>query len=80
MTGHRVDHKARAEDIAWFVETGENLSGAAQRLGISTDGVEKWCVLVGMRDELNILRSREPLTDMFKSERSRTGAFARWAS
>lgn len=55
-----IDHKARAEDIRWFVDTGENLTGAARRLGISRDGVEKYCALHGLRAELRTLQSREP--------------------
>jgi hypothetical protein len=76
-----IDHDARAEDITWFVETGENLTGAARRLGISRAGVEKWCRLHGMREEYARLCAREPFdpeTDL--SARGRAGAMGRWAS
>lgn len=79
MTGHHVDHAARAEDVRWLAATGESLTGAAKRLGIGRDGLEKWCTLNGMRGELNKLRAREP-ADVFVSERARHGAAARWAS
>lgn len=77
MTGTHVDHRARAEDLRWLAETGESLSGAAARLGISPDGIEKWCAAHGLRAELEALRRREP-GDVFRSERARAGA--RWAS
>lgn len=76
-----VDHAARAEDVRWMVETGENLTGAAKRLGISTDGVEKWCVLHGMHPELERLRSREPISvGADRSKAGRRNAEVRWAS
>jgi transposase-like protein len=55
-----VDHKARREDVAWMAATGESLSGAARRLGITASGLEKWCEKHGRVDDLNVLRSREP--------------------
>jgi hypothetical protein len=80
MTNRAVDHRARAEDIRWFVDTGENLTGAARRLGISTDGVEKWCREHNMRTEYTILRSREPHMPADLHESARRNAEARWAS
>jgi hypothetical protein len=76
-----VDHRVRAENVRWFAETGESLSGAARRLGISVDGVAKWCELHGMRAELAQLRAREPeplVVD--RAEVGRRNAEARWAS
>lgn len=55
-----VDHTARAEDLRWFAETGETLAGAAERLGLTTDGIEKWCGNHGARDVLERLRANEP--------------------
>jgi hypothetical protein len=75
-----VDHRVRAENIRWFTETGESLSGAARRLGISTDGVEKWCQLHGMRAELERLRAREPYLPADRHEVNRRNAEVRWAS
>lgn len=74
-----IDHAARAENLRFMADTGENLTGAARRLGISTDGVEKWATKHGMRAELEVLRRREP-GEVFRSERARAGAAARWAS
>lgn len=80
MSFAEVDHAARAEDIRWFVETGESLSGAARRLGISRAGVEKWCALHDMAAELEILRRRDPLIPADRSEINRRNAEQRWAS
>jgi hypothetical protein len=55
-----VDHRARAEDVRWFVETGECLTGAARRLGITPQGLDKWCRRMAMLPELDTLRCREP--------------------
>lgn len=38
-----VNHGARAEDLAWMARWGETPHGAAERLGISRDALEKWC-------------------------------------
>ena len=32
----------RLEDLAWMVETGETIEGAARRLGLSQNALEKW--------------------------------------
>lgn len=37
-----VDAATRGEDIEWLAETGECASGAAQRLGLTYDALEKW--------------------------------------
>lgn len=33
---------ARIEDVQWMADTGETLSGAARRLGLSVDAFERW--------------------------------------
>lgn len=55
-----IDQHARAEDIRWMTQTGENLTGAARRLGLTNCGLEEWCKDNGLRNEATILRSREP--------------------
>lgn len=55
-----TDHAARAEDIRWLAETGESLTGAARRLGITPTGLEKYCQRHGLDDAARRMRSREP--------------------
>lgn len=55
----KVNHDERAEDVRWMAETGECLSGAAARLGMTTDALEVW----GRRHDrasLALLIAREP--------------------
>lgn len=33
----------RLEDVTWLAETGETPDGAAGRLGLTVNGLEKWC-------------------------------------
>lgn len=50
----------RLEDLMWMAETGESASGAARRLDISLDALDKWC---RNNDAVNLwhrLRSHEP--------------------
>ena len=47
---------ARVEDIRWLADTGETLTGAAARLGISADAIEKFCGKHDLRPELERLR------------------------
>lgn len=54
-----IDARARLEDVRWFVETGENAEGAAARLGIKVDALEKWCSRHA-RDEWVVLLARNP--------------------
>lgn len=75
-----IDHAARAEDIRFLAETGECLTGAARRMGLTVDALEKWAQLHGLRDELNRLRSREPYVPADRREVNRRNAAARWAS
>lgn len=51
---------ARAEDVLWMVETGENLTGAAKRLGIKPTALDQWCRRHGLVAQVDILRAREP--------------------
>lgn len=55
-----MNAQARAEDIRFLAETGECLTGAARRLGLTNSGLEEWCKDNGLRREAFILRSREP--------------------
>lgn len=75
-----VDHSARAEDLRWLAATGENLTGAARRLGITVCALEKWAQLHGMRDELAVLRGREVVVPGDRREVGRRNAERRWAS
>lgn len=34
----------RREDLAWMAATGETTEGAAARLGITADALERWCL------------------------------------
>lgn len=45
----------RAEDLEWMASTGETTEGAARRLGISIDALEKWCDRQQRRDLLQRL-------------------------
>lgn len=38
----RVDHVARAEDVRWLADHGECATGAAVRMGLTYDALEKW--------------------------------------
>jgi hypothetical protein len=75
-----VDHAARAENVAWMAATGENLTRAAERLGITVCALEKWAQLHGMRAELAALRSREVVVPGDRREVGRRNAERRWAS
>lgn len=39
---HAATH-ARAEDLQWMADTGENLTRAAERLGMTPKSLHKWC-------------------------------------
>ena len=45
----------RREDLDWMARAGETTEGAARRLGVSLDGLERWC-LKWARDEWRRLR------------------------
>lgn len=48
---------ARAEDLQWMADTGETPTGAAARLGLTVDGLEKWCKNHGLHQVLDRLRT-----------------------
>lgn len=50
----------RIEDLEWMVATGENLTNAADRLGITRGGLEKWCKDNNAHQILDVLRARDP--------------------
>lgn len=52
--------RARIEDLAWMAETGESLTGAARRIGLSRESLERWMRQRDLRDVLAQLQSREP--------------------
>ena len=42
-TARAAAHRqARLEDLQWMAETGENLLGAARRLGLSPEVLDRW--------------------------------------
>lgn len=53
------DHASRLEDVRFMATTGENLTGAARRLHISRQALEKW---LDRHDPASSaqLRAREP--------------------
>jgi hypothetical protein len=51
--------EARAEDLAWMADTGETVTGAAKRLGISVETLEKWCARHGQMAVYRRLASHE---------------------
>lgn len=71
---------ARLEDVRWMLETGESLTGAAARLGISPNALEKWLHRRNMHTEATVLRGRDPITDLDRdlSEHGRAAAEKRW--
>lgn len=40
----------RAEDLDWMAAAGEGTEGAAKRLGVSPDSLERWCQRNGHAD------------------------------
>jgi hypothetical protein len=76
-----ADNQHRTEDLLWMLATGENLQGAADRLGIKPDSLTEWCKDNGLAAEAVILRSRDPQPIVGdRSETARRNAEARWAS
>jgi hypothetical protein len=55
-----VDVAARIEDVEWMVYTGENLNGAAERIGIEPDSLAKWLSDNGRPDLRTKLLERNP--------------------
>jgi hypothetical protein len=68
----------RLADVLWLAETGENLTGAATRLGIDPESLRSWCRRHAP-DALRTLNAREP-----RDPNQRPGLEAmsgkRWAS
>lgn len=56
----------RAEDLAWMAETGETLTGAAKRLGIGLNALEKWCRTHGEMAVYRRLAAREDLVPTYR--------------
>lgn len=56
---NRRMRRERLEDARWLADTGEHLTGAAQRLGITRDALEAF-LRDHDRDTLARLRAREP--------------------
>jgi hypothetical protein len=50
----------RLEDVAWMAATGESLTGAARRLGVTASGLEKWLDRRGRSDLTHALLAHEP--------------------
>lgn len=74
LARRRVRAAQRLEDVCWMTETGECLSGAARRLGMSEDALEKWLRDNGRRDLSATLRAREPLGLQEERKRRRSAA------
>lgn len=45
-------NETRGEDLAWMADHGETFTGACERMGISSDALEKW----GRRHRPDLLR------------------------
>lgn len=60
MSTDEVNIPARREDIRWMAETGESLTGAAQRLGLTHTALDKFCRRQGLYDELHRMLARDP--------------------
>lgn len=43
LTHIRNDQSARLEDVTFMAATGETPDGAARRLGLRLDTLDKWC-------------------------------------
>lgn len=70
----------RTEDLLWMIETGESMVGAAARLGISPNSLQRWCHRRGLHEEAATLLARNPIDpDVDPSEAGRKGAAVRWA-
>jgi hypothetical protein len=54
------ERRARLEDIAWMVESGENAEGAARRMGLTATALEKWA-RIHAPDMWAALVARNPL-------------------
>ena len=59
LRGWAARQHHRTEDLRWMAGTGESLSGAARRLGLRTQTLERWAVN-NCPDVLRLLRRNEP--------------------
>lgn len=60
MTGYRtIDHDARRADLTYMAEHGETREGAAGRLNVSREALEKWCRHNGCADLWHALGANE---------------------
>jgi hypothetical protein len=55
----QIDAKARVEDLTFMAAHGETAEGAAERLGISTEGLRKWLDAAERLDLFEALRTNE---------------------
>lgn len=67
-----ANNQARAEDLTWLAEAGESTEGAAYRLGILRDSLEKWC----QRNNPDIWQ--QLLANEIAETRVRQGAIRGW--
>ena len=56
---HRRQRKERLENVRWMADTGENLTGAAKRLGLTPSTLDTWLARHAP-DIGRTLRDREP--------------------
>lgn len=72
MEADRLARNAhRLEDVTFLAQTGENLDGAAKRLGLTGKTLEMWCRR-NAPDLRSVLISRQPIG--LKSDRRLEGA------
>jgi len=55
----RIDNQARTEDVIFLAETGEGLTNAARRLGLTPVALERWATR-HLPEVLRTLRRNEP--------------------
>lgn len=64
------EHAVRAENVRWFLATGEHAQGAAARLGITYAAFEAWCRKHD-RQAWHALIDRNPIDHNAPSNRNR---------
>lgn len=63
---HNLDPATRLEDLAWMADTGESAVGAAERLGVEHEALEKWL----RRHDLGLwhrLAARDPVDANYRT-------------
>lgn len=55
----KADAAARLEDLEWMAAGGEGTEGAARRLGVGLDALDRWCYR-NARDVWRRLRENDP--------------------